>query len=111
MVISRVLDFLSTRETSILPTETVCEENPSWVSRAIEIKYFQNFYKVLKTCPAGQKRFFDTPKRHGLCRAALRKVWLILGKAGIGSAGPAATGAYPIIETAGVKPVSFSLAK
>ncbi|WP_419500920.1 hypothetical protein, partial [Dysosmobacter sp.] len=27
---------------------------------AIEILSFQNFYKVLKTCSAGRKDFFDT---------------------------------------------------
>ena len=30
------------------------------MSRTIEIKYFQNFIKVLKTCSAGRKDFFDT---------------------------------------------------
>ena len=30
------------------------------VSCAIEILSFQNFYKVLKTCSAGRKDFFDT---------------------------------------------------
>ena len=33
------------------------------VSYAIEILSFQNFYKVLKTCSAGRKDFFDTLKR------------------------------------------------
>jgi len=30
---------------------------------AIEILSFQNYYKVLKTCSAGQKDFFDTLNR------------------------------------------------
>ncbi|WP_302663066.1 hypothetical protein, partial [uncultured Dysosmobacter sp.] len=34
--------------------------NPRRVSCAIEILSFQNFYKVLKTCSAGRKDFFDT---------------------------------------------------
>ena len=33
------------------------------VSCAIEILSFQNFIKVLKTCTAGQKDFFDTLRR------------------------------------------------
>ena len=41
----------------------VCAGNPRRVSYAIEILSFQNFYKVLKTCSAGQKDFFDTLKR------------------------------------------------
>ena len=32
------------------------------MSCAIEILSFQNFYKVLKTCSAGRKDFFDTLK-------------------------------------------------
>jgi hypothetical protein len=36
----------------------VCAGNPRRVSCAIEIISFQNFYKVLKTCSAGQKSFF-----------------------------------------------------
>ena len=38
----------------------VCAGNPRRVSCAIEILSFQNFYKVLKTCSAGRKDFFDT---------------------------------------------------
>ena len=38
----------------------VCAGNPRRVSCAIEIISFQNFYKVLKTCSAGRKDFFDT---------------------------------------------------
>ena len=41
----------------------VCAGNPRRVSCAIEILSFQNFYKVLKTCSAGRKDFFDTLKR------------------------------------------------
>ena len=43
----------------------VCAENPRRVSCAIEILSFQNFYKVLKTCSAGRKNFFDTLKHRG----------------------------------------------
>ena len=32
---------------------------------AIKILNFQNFYKVLKTCSAGRKDFFDTLSAHG----------------------------------------------
>ena len=39
----------------------VCAENPRRVSCAIEILSFQNFYRVLKTCSAVRKDFFDTP--------------------------------------------------
>ena len=44
----------------------VCAGNPRGVSRAIKILSFQNFYEVLKTCSAGEKRLFrhaerDTP--------------------------------------------------
>ena len=39
----------------------VCAGNPRRVSCAIEILSFQNFYRVLKTCSAGRKDFFDTP--------------------------------------------------
>lgn len=38
----------------------VCAGNLRRVSCAIEILSFQNFYKVLKTCSAGRKDFFDT---------------------------------------------------
>ena len=38
----------------------VCAGNPRRVSCAIEILSFQNFIKVLKTCSAGRKDFFDT---------------------------------------------------
>ena len=38
----------------------VCAGNPRRVSCAIEILSFQNFIKVLKTCSAGRKGFFDT---------------------------------------------------
>ena len=41
----------------------VCAGTPRRVSCAIEILSFQNFYKVLKTCSAGRKDFFDTLKR------------------------------------------------
>ena len=37
------------------------------MSRAIKILSFQNFYKVLKTCSAGRKDFFDTLENI-LCR-------------------------------------------
>ena len=40
----------------------MCAGNPRRVSCAIEILSFQNFYKVLKTCSAGRKDFFDTLK-------------------------------------------------
>jgi len=40
------------------------------VSSAIEIKHFQNYYKVLKIRSAGRKEFFGTLKR--LCAAFLR---------------------------------------
>ena len=38
----------------------MCAGNPRRVSCAIEILSFQNFYKVLKTCSARRKDFFDT---------------------------------------------------
>ena len=38
------------------------------VSCAIKILSFQNFYKVLKTCSAGRKGFFDTAVIPVCCR-------------------------------------------
>lgn len=36
--------------------------NPRWVSCAIRINNFQNFFKVVEICSAGRKDFFDTLK-------------------------------------------------
>ena len=50
--------------TGVIKNKTVDKTvNPRRVSCAIEILSFQNFYKVLKTCSAGRKYFFDTLKR------------------------------------------------
>ena len=40
----------------------VCAGNPGRVSCTFQIRSFQNFNKVLKTCTAGRKYFFDTLK-------------------------------------------------
>ena len=55
--------------TGVIKNKTVDRtvNSPRWYPRrgscAIEILSFQNFYKVLKTCSAGRKDFFDTLKR------------------------------------------------
>ena len=51
--------------TGVIKNKTVDRtvNSPRRVSCAIEILSFQNFYKVLKTCSAGRKDFFDTLKR------------------------------------------------
>ena len=48
----------------------VCAGNSRRVSCAIEILSFQNFYKVLKTCSAGRKDFFNTLNRVLTARSA-----------------------------------------
>ena len=64
----------------------MCAGNPRRVSCAIKILSFQNFYKVLKTCSAGRKGFFDTLKRpgnsgplaYGMAAGLLAVVFLVL---------------------------------
>ena len=54
----------------------VCAGNPRRVSCAIEILSFQNFYKVLKTCSAERKDFFDTLRAFTTCVKALNNLMI-----------------------------------